>query len=175
MNLGSAGSTARATQLSYPENMRWIAAILLCVAAVVAQSNVGELRVKVTDQGGLPIPCTIELTSQVNQVQQTLDTDAAGTLAVKRLPFGMYRIVVTRAGFAPLKGVMDKRGLVIVRGISMRLHQYLLRPFTRILVISNRFLRSSERVVDVDCCLDVRRNAEQQIWPVCPASHGRNS
>jgi len=56
-------------------------ALLLVSAVLLAQSNVGELRVKITDQAGLPIPCTVEVVSQANEVRQKLDTDAAGTLA----------------------------------------------------------------------------------------------
>jgi hypothetical protein len=83
--------------------------ILSCAFALVAQSNTGELRLKVTDQAGLPVPASVELVSQSNQVRQKLDTSTDGMLLVKRLPFGMYRIRVERAGFAPLSELVEIR------------------------------------------------------------------
>src|SRR5262249_5226673 len=43
---------------------------LFASAALLAQSNTGELRIQVTDHAGLPVPCTLEIVSQANQVQQ---------------------------------------------------------------------------------------------------------
>jgi hypothetical protein len=91
--------------------MRFLAP-LFASAALLAQSNLGELRVKVTDQAGLPIPCTVEIVSQANEVRQRLDTDAAGSLTCKRLPFGIYRVRVEHAGFAPLSELVEIRSAV---------------------------------------------------------------
>src|SRR6476661_3686320 len=88
--------------------MRYLA-VLLCAAALQAQTNTGELRITVTDPAGLPLASTVELVSQVNQVRQSLETDAAGSLAVKRLPFGFYRVRVSRPGFAPGSDLIEIR------------------------------------------------------------------
>jgi hypothetical protein len=82
---------------------------LVCAAALFAQSDTGELRLKVTDQAGLPIPSSVELVSQVNQVRQKLETSSDGTLVFKRLPFGVYRVHVEHAGFAPLSELVEIR------------------------------------------------------------------
>jgi carboxypeptidase family protein/TonB-dependent receptor-like protein len=74
-----------------------------------AQSETGELRLRVTDPAGLPVPSSVELVSQANQVRQTLDTDAEGVLAIKRLPFGKYRLRVQHSGFAPLVEIVEVR------------------------------------------------------------------
>src|SRR4051794_975802 len=87
-------------------------ACLLVSAVLLAQINTGELRIKVTDEAGLPVPCTVELVSQANEVRQKLDTDAAGTLAMKRLPFGVYRLRVEQAGFAPRAELVEIRSAV---------------------------------------------------------------
>ena len=50
--------------------MRRIILLLFCVAALFAQSDTGELRVKVTDPAGLAVPSSIELVSQSNQRSQ---------------------------------------------------------------------------------------------------------
>src|SRR5260370_20188836 len=81
----------------------------VCSVALLAQSDPGELRLKVTDQAGLPIPSSVELVSQSNQVRQKLETAVDGTLVVKRLPFGIYRLRVERPGFAPLSELVEIR------------------------------------------------------------------
>ena len=92
--------------------MRGFALVLLVTTALAAQSNTGELRLNVTDQDGLPAPCTVEITSQANQFHQKLDTDAAGALVVKLLPFGMYRIAIARSGFAPVTELVEIRSAI---------------------------------------------------------------
>src|SRR5579862_8660688 len=81
----------------------------VCAGALLAQSDTGELRLKVADQAGLPIPSSVELVSQANQVRQKLETATDGALVVKRLPFGVYRIHVEHAGFAPLSELVEIR------------------------------------------------------------------
>ncbi len=89
--------------------MRVIRLIPMCVLALWAQSDTGELRVKVTDQAGLPVPSSVELVSQLNQRRQKLETDSDGTLVVKRLPFGLYRIRVERPGFSTPSSLIEIR------------------------------------------------------------------
>jgi len=85
------------------------ALLLVCAVALFAQSDTGELRLKVTDPAGLPIPSSVELVSQANQVRQMWDTDSDGTLVIKRLAYGVYRLQVSRSGFAPLSQLVDIR------------------------------------------------------------------
>lgn len=81
--------------------------LLLWTAAQFAQSNTGELRLTVTDQAGLPLQSVVELVSEANQLVQSLETDPQGTLVAKRLPFGRYRIELSRVGFATFAGLLD--------------------------------------------------------------------
>ncbi len=92
--------------------MRCFPIVLLLAALIYAQSNTGELRVKVTDQDGLPIQSSVEITSQVNQVRQQLETDASGSLSVKRLPFGIYHVEVKRSGFAAYSDLVEMRSAI---------------------------------------------------------------
>ncbi len=84
-------------------------AILSLAALLGAQSNLGELRLKVTDASGLALESSVELVSQANQIRKTLSTDQEGNLAAKRLPFGQYRLEVKRTGFAPFSDVLEIR------------------------------------------------------------------
>src|ERR1700730_17158712 len=86
-----------------------IVGFALFAATLLAQNESGELRLKVSDQAGLPIPSSVELVSQANQVRQKLDTDPEGTLIIKRLPFGLYHVQVEHAGFAPSSSLLEIR------------------------------------------------------------------
>ena len=87
---------------------RWL--VLVCwVLPVFAQSNTGELRLRVTDPSGLATKSSVEIVSEVNHFRQSLTTDDAGYLEVKRLPFGVYRLRVRHAGFATYSGSVEIR------------------------------------------------------------------
>jgi outer membrane cobalamin receptor len=81
--------------------------VLLFVLGQFSQTNTGELRLTVTDQAGLPLPGAVELISESNQLRQTVETDNQGRAVARRLPFGRYRVVVTREGFAPFTGLTE--------------------------------------------------------------------
>ena len=73
--------------------------ILLSLAAQFGQTSAGELRLAVTDPSGLPVACAVQIVSEAQQVAQDLTTTRDGTLTVRRLPPGKYRLQVTHDGF----------------------------------------------------------------------------
>jgi hypothetical protein len=82
--------------------MKRLAAIFfLGATALFAQSNSGELRIKVDDPSGLPVKTAIHIVSEANQYRTTLATTEQGELNVQRLPFGIYRVEIDQPGFAP--------------------------------------------------------------------------
>jgi hypothetical protein len=85
--------------------------LLALVTATVAsaQSNSGELRLKVTDPAGLGVQSTVELVSDSNEVRRTLPTDDGGNAVAERLPFGIYQIRVAPAGFVPYSESLEIR------------------------------------------------------------------
>jgi hypothetical protein len=87
----------------------WVLALLLAAAGQFGQTNTGELRITVTDTTGLPLPGPVEVVSDANEFRQRLDTNNAGLVIVRRLPFGTYRIGVSRDGFAPVTDIVDVR------------------------------------------------------------------
>jgi TonB dependent receptor len=89
-----------------------IFALLVLVPALKAQSNVGELRLKVTDPSGSGVKSSIELVCDANQFQQTYVTDGSGVTAAKRLAFGVYQIDVKQPGFAAFHEVVEIRSAV---------------------------------------------------------------
>ena len=77
-----------------------IIAVLLWVLPLLAQSNDGELRLKVTDPVGLGVKTTVQIVSRANQYRNTLATSDQGNLDVQRLPYGIYQLEVKQPGFA---------------------------------------------------------------------------
>ena len=77
-----------------------------------AQSNTGELRIKVTDPAGLGVKSSVQLVSEANQIRKTLLTDDVGNLVAKLLPFGVYRVEVQREGFAPFSDSVEVRSAI---------------------------------------------------------------
>jgi hypothetical protein len=94
--------------------VRCIATVLLTLflsfAPVLnAQVNTGELRLKVTDPSGAGVKATVRLQNEASQYDNTLETDDAGQLDAKRLPFGNYQVQVQRPGFASYSQIVAVR------------------------------------------------------------------
>ena len=89
--------------------MKALAIVLLCPLLLLAQSKTGELRLRVTDPQGLGVKSSVELVSEANQFHQTYVTDDSGALDAERLPFGIYRLQVSREGFAPVTQQLEIR------------------------------------------------------------------
>jgi hypothetical protein len=89
--------------------MKSLLSFLLWTLPLVAQSNMGELRLKVTDPSGLGVKSAVELVSEANHYRQSLATDEGGNLVVKRLPFGVYQLEIHHATFAPASQSIEIR------------------------------------------------------------------
>ena len=71
---------------------------LVCGVPVVFASNTGTIRLDVKDPAGAPMAVTGKVSSNV--LTRDFQTDAAGTAELVQLPFGRYRIDLTKTGFA---------------------------------------------------------------------------
>jgi len=86
----------------------------LCVAVIsvcplFAQSNIGELCLKITDPAGLGVQKSVELISEANQFHQKVVTNQEGSLTLRRIPFGVYRVEITEPEFAPVSELVEIR------------------------------------------------------------------
>jgi len=86
--------------------------LLLFGLPLLAQNDSGELRLKITDASGLGLKSVIELTSSANQFHTSYTTDDAGTLAIRRLPIGLYSLRIHRQGFAPAVQSVEVRSSI---------------------------------------------------------------
>jgi hypothetical protein len=57
---------------------------------LLAQVNTGELRLKVTDPGGLGLSASITISSNSSQYRNSLITSKSGEVDLKTLPYGIY-------------------------------------------------------------------------------------
>jgi hypothetical protein len=83
--------------------------IVLFALPLCAQSNAGELRLKVADPNGFGVKAAITLSSNAVQVRRSLVTDDAGLLTARNLPFGPYQLSVEGVGFSTFSGVVEIR------------------------------------------------------------------
>jgi hypothetical protein len=83
--------------------------LLALPVSVCAQSNSGELRLRVTDPEGLALKSTVELVSEANRLHKFLVTDEQGLITAKLLPFGLYRVEILQEGFAPFSESVEIR------------------------------------------------------------------
>jgi hypothetical protein len=84
----------------------------LFVGVLCAQSNSGELRLKVTDPSGLGVKTTVQITSEANQYRNALATDAQGSLDIQRLPYGVYQLEIRAPGFAGVSESVEIRSSI---------------------------------------------------------------
>lgn len=91
--------------------MRWFlqSGILLLALPLLAQSNSGELRLKVTDPRGGAVKASVELSSDATQFHRLFSADDSGQLTARNLPFGLYRLKVEFEGFASYDGLIEIR------------------------------------------------------------------
>lgn len=81
--------------------------VFSCSLLLFAQSNSGELRLRVTDPSRLAVKTSIQIVSEANQYRRILSTDDQGALTLQRLPYGVYQLQVNQPGFAEVSQSVD--------------------------------------------------------------------
>ena len=87
-------------------------ALLLWALPLAAQSDVGEIRLKVAGPDGVPLKSSVQLVCEANDFEENLTTDDAGSLTMRRLPFGIYRLQVQHDGLAPYTAKVEIRSAI---------------------------------------------------------------
>ncbi len=91
--------------------------LFLCALPAFSQTYSGELQLKVTDSSGGAVKAVVHLVSEANQYSATLETNNQGQLTVQRLPYGVYRLEIEKAGFAPVSEALIIRSALPVQRI----------------------------------------------------------
>ncbi len=116
---------------------------LLFALPLLAQSNFGELRLKVTDPAGLSVKTTVELVSEASEYRHEFTTDDTGFLIAKRLPFGVYRLKIQQSGFAEYSSSVEVHSAIPV---EHSVHLSLLSVTTTVTVQDSDTLIDPNRV-----------------------------
>ena len=94
----------------------WLIGIfgLMCVSVVpaAAQRDRGELQIEVHDQQGAVLAAAGELVSEGNQFHLNFQVGDEGRYTAQDLAFGVYRVNLTLAGFAPSTQLVEIRSMV---------------------------------------------------------------
>jgi hypothetical protein len=99
----------------------WVAILALSLP-IFAQSNAGELLLRITGPDGVAVKATVEIVSQGNDYSQAFTTDDQGKLDAKRLPYGIYRVLIRAQGFAEVSESVEIRSaLPLDRTIRLKL------------------------------------------------------
>src|SRR5215472_11589851 len=112
---GKASASRRARSESATPHLRLVRLLIFLVlnlSSLHAQSNTGELRLKVLDPDRTGLQSSVLLVCNANQVRRTYLTDESGSLEAKGLPFGIYRIEISRAGFTTYSGIVEIRSAI---------------------------------------------------------------
>ena len=81
--------------------------VLTCFLFFIVQikpasaQGTGELRLRVKDSSGRPLPTHATLFGPANGVKRSLDSAVDGSFAISDLAYGQYKLILVQSGFAP--------------------------------------------------------------------------
>ncbi len=99
--------------------MRILALLTAALAANAWSQSMGTLTIEVKDSSGAAVAAKGVATSVDRGVTRSFETDAQGVGTISDLPFGRYRIQVSRDGFATGSTVVDLQSARESRSITL--------------------------------------------------------
>ena len=97
-------------------------ALLGTTAALQGQRPAGEIRLEVKDPSGAAMEASGKMENLANGTDRSFQTDAQGIYTLKSLPYGRYRLVLSRSGFATQSLLIDVQSdSPIARTVTMAL------------------------------------------------------
>ena len=98
------------------------AALLLAAFILSAQSPEGEIRIQVQDPSGAMMEASGKLESRELGAPRSFETDAQGAFTLGNLPYGHYKLQITKPGFVTQSMSIDVRSVTRVsRTVTMAL------------------------------------------------------
>ncbi len=115
--------------------------LLFVTTTLWAEAPQGEIRLRVKDPSGAPMQASGKLESIAAGVAREFQTDTQGTIVLGALPFGRYRLQVSKSGFAAQSVMIDVQSATpVARSISMTIGA----QATRVEVVSETPLAGTE-------------------------------
>ena len=98
------------------------AALLFATLTLHAQNPNGEIHVQVKDPSGAAMEASGKLESLAPRVRRTFETDTLGSYIFANLPYGRYRLEISKTGFATQSVQIDvQSGKPVSRTVTMAL------------------------------------------------------
>jgi hypothetical protein len=95
---------------------------LLIATSLFAQRQTAELRLRVQDPTGQPLPATARLVSPATETRLSVSLYEDGTYSFKDLPFSSYRLTVAHPGFQTYSDTINLRSsLPVGRAITLEI------------------------------------------------------
>ncbi len=95
-------------------------ALLLASLFLCGQGPQGEIRIQVQDPSGAAMVVSGKLETETGGVRRDFETDAQGRTTLANLPFGRYRIEISKPGFATQSVLIDiESATPVVRTLTM--------------------------------------------------------
>lgn len=139
--------------------------LLIPAASATAQPSLGELRLRVRDLKGNPLIASVELASESVHVDRSFETSPRGLYIARELPFGVYRLRISHAGFLPARELIRIRSEVPVE-VSVTLG---LAP-----VRSQINVADSATLIDPESVRTVETDGPRAVREELPAQMGRS-
>jgi outer membrane receptor protein involved in Fe transport len=99
---------------------RTLAVLLLAALALHAQAPPGEIRVQVKDPSGAAMQASGKLEGSATGTQRSFQTDALGAYTLENLPYGRYRLEISKDGFITQSVQIDvKSATPVSRTLTM--------------------------------------------------------
>jgi outer membrane receptor protein involved in Fe transport len=127
---------------------RWLSAslaLLLTSLALHAQSGDGEIRVQVKDPSGAAMEASGKLEGLTPGIQRGFQTDALGAYTLGNLPYGRYRLEISKPGFITQSIQIDVRS---ASPISRTLELALASQTSKVDVVSATPLAGTDLTTD---------------------------
>src|SRR5271155_3297492 len=83
----------------FGRGLRTVTGLVVAALRLHGQSPVGEIRLQIKDPSGAAMEAFGKLESLDKAVQRNFQTDALGRFTLGNLPYGRYRLEVSKAGF----------------------------------------------------------------------------
>ena len=142
-----------------------LALFVLVALPAVAQVNYGELHLAIADPSGSGLQATVELTCAANGYDKTLVSNASGELSIPSVPFGVYEVQVTKAGFNPSSTSVEIRSaLPVSEGVQLSLAS----------VVTKVSVTAAETLIDPASPSSVMQIGAQQIEQRLSSLPGRS-
>jgi hypothetical protein len=119
------------------------AVLAFLAVAQFSQAQTGELRLRIVDAAGLPLPARVELTSDATDFRDIRQTADDGTLVARRLPFGPYLVAISRDGFAT---VTERVAIASEQPLERRITLPIAKVQTQVTVTADATLIARDQV-----------------------------